>query len=91
MMQETSLAAYRSEVEPTLSERQSLVFAALGKAGPMTNCELAEYLGWRINTVTPRTNELVKIGRATRDCQRPCRITGRTAIAWRAVHKDTLF
>jgi hypothetical protein len=44
MMQDTSLAAYRSEVKPTLGDRQAAVMAALGDDS-LTNTEIADRLG----------------------------------------------
>ncbi len=36
-----------------------------------------------INSVTPRTNELVKMGLLIEDCKRECSISGRKAISWK--------
>ena len=90
MIQDTSRHAYKYDALPTLGERQLLVYNELLKADNLTNLEMAKRLGIEINTVTPRTNELVKLGLVTEDCKRVCRISGRTAIAWRAI-KETLF
>lgn len=82
-VQTTSLFAYRNEVLTTLSYRQAAVLAELGQCDNMTNSELVVALGWGINRVTPRTNELVKAGRVVEACRRECRVTGRRCIAWR--------
>jgi hypothetical protein len=87
-VQQTSLFTYRNEVLPTLSERQQAVLAELRQRENMTNSELAVALGWQINRVTPRTNELVKAGQVVEACRRYCRVTGRTCIAWKIKSKE---
>ena len=52
--------AFRSEIIPTLGERQKAVYDELEAHGPMTNLDVAYALHLPINSVTPRTNELVK-------------------------------
>jgi len=93
-VQQTSLEAYYSDVLPSLSQRQKLILGVLLQGGDWTNTEISSYLGIPINTVTPRVNELVhpkdpkekplieEVGK------RKCKITGRTAIAWRVVKKE---
>lgn len=91
-MQETSVAAL-FEIEPTLGQRQARVYEALCGFPDMTNSELAAYLNWPINTVTPRTNELVKAGKVVESCKRKCAATNRTVIAWRVLrqsHQSTI-
>ena len=39
-------------------------------------------LGLPINQITPRTNELVKMGLVVEDKKRSCDVSGRKAIAW---------
>lgn len=81
-MQDTSLSVYKKEVQPTLGKRQSEVLEAFKKKENFTNAELCEFLSWPINTITPRTNELVAMGYVEEFKKRPCKVTGRTAIAW---------
>jgi len=81
-LQTTSLFAYQ-QIKQTLGERQRAVLDELAKHTDMTNGELAAALGWSINRVTPRTNELVKQGRVAEACRRADKVTGRTCIAWR--------
>lgn len=88
--QETSRIAY-IEVRPHLCERQKKVLEVITKFGPQTNSEMAEKLGWTINTVTPRTNELVKKKLLREIDRRKCYVTGRQAIVWGKVYADTLF
>lgn len=61
MMRDTSLLAYES-VKPTSASKRDLVYAMLLQEGISTDQVLAFKLGWPINTVTPRRNELVKLG-----------------------------
>ena len=57
--QETSREAYHS-VQPKLVGKRKEVLNCLVTNGNMTNGEVADFLHWPINTVTPRMNELVK-------------------------------
>lgn len=81
-VQDTSLQAYFGEVILTLGDRQKQVLAAFTKKEDFTNAELAEFLNWPINTVTPRTNELVKKQMVVEGDRRKCKVTGRMVIAW---------
>ena len=89
MTRETSLKAYFNEVEPTLQAREMQVLEVFERDEELTNGEINSRLGWTINRVTPRVNRLCKEIPGERPAileearKRPCRITGRTAIAWR--------
>jgi predicted ArsR family transcriptional regulator len=82
-MQNTSIQAYRNDVAPTLWQRQRAVMEALRNRPEFTNNELAEFLQWPINTVTPRIFELRAKGKVEESSRRQDGVTGRTAIAWR--------
>ena len=41
-------------------------------------------MGIPINCVTPRTNELYKMGKIVKHGKRPCNISGKMAIEWSA-------
>lgn len=88
-IQDTSRLAF-SDIKPELGERQQKVLEVVHLHGPMTNSEIAEKLDWSINTVTPRTNELVKRRKLVQFEKRYCSITGRLAIVWGEV-TDRLF
>lgn len=77
--QETSGMAYDS-VKPDLGKKQKDVLRAL-EYGPKTNQEISEWLNLPINTITPRTNELVKKGLVVEDSKKIGN-TGRWAIRW---------
>lgn len=85
MIQQTSIKVYREEIEPALGLRQREVLNAFKQKENFTNSELADFLQRAINTITPRTNELVKLGLVREHSQRPCKVTGRKAIAWEIV------
>ena len=82
-IQPTSLFAYRTEVEPTLPFRQKLIFDEIARHEDVTNTEISHYLGIPINTVTPRVNELRKLGLVCESVKRECQITHRKVIAWK--------
>lgn len=92
-IQETSLLAYNNYTKPHLAETQQAVFQALLTRESFTNNELAHYMDWPINSVTPRIFELRKMGKVVAVIKRPCAISGRTAIAWRAIQalQESLF
>ena len=81
MVTETSLMAY-FEVLATLGEKQQKVFNVITNSDGLTNMEIADILGWSINRVTGRTNELVKMYLVKEKEKRKCRVTGRLASAW---------
>lgn len=91
MIQETSRLAYFEEVKPTIGNRHKEVITALSGATDMTNSELAEKLDWGINRVTPRIWELREKGIVIESQKRPCRVTSRTALAWKIKKTNTLF
>lgn len=63
MIQQTSINAYMLLVETTgLGEMQLKVLKAFRIYGNSTNKEIAHKLNLPINSITPRTNELVKAG-----------------------------
>ncbi len=82
MVQNTSVQAYWN-IEEDLGERQALVYNTI-KNSPrsLTNTEIAKILNIPINTVTPRTNELVMQKLVEEKEKRKCDVTGRLAITW---------
>lgn len=85
MIQQTSLFAYRNEVKPTLGARQKIIYEEIQKHEDVTNGEISASLHIPINTVTPRVNELRKLGMVVLAKTRKCRVTGRTCLSWKAV------
>lgn len=79
---QTSLFAYNHEIKPTLMPRQKIIYETLQTRKNFTNTELAEHLGFPINTVTPRVNELRKLGVVRLSEFRKCNVTNRRCCAW---------
>jgi hypothetical protein len=89
MLQDTSIRSYDNEIRPRLSERQATVRRLLlAYPSGLTNAEMAKLLSWPINTVTPRSNELVKLGVARDAGKRKCQVTGRTAHTWALTYRQ---
>lgn len=86
-MQQTSIINYIELKESgKLGRRQELVYSALNQLGQATDMELAKFMGFDDpNRSKPRRNELVKLGLVTELGKRSCKITGKTAIVWKAV------
>ena len=57
---QTSLEAYYNEIIPIMGLRQLEVLKALETIVNASNMMIATHLGWSINRVTPRINELRK-------------------------------
>jgi len=58
---QTSIFAYKS-IQHELGDKQQIVYDAVKELSRATNEEIAHYLGWEINRVTGRVNELSKYG-----------------------------
>ena len=82
----TSLEAYRY-IERTLGEKQRIVLDCLRQYGPLTNEEVKTVLGWEINCVTGRMNELFKKGLVEASGKILSR-KGRSSMRWRAVENS---
>lgn len=83
MIQDTSAEVYFKNVYPNLGHRQAVVLHHLRNASvALTNAEIAAALVRPINEITPRTNELRKIGLVIDAGRRECRITGNSAHQW---------
>ncbi len=80
MVTDTSQTAY-DNIKHLLSEKQAEILKIFrrNKHKNWTNMELSDALGWSINRVTPRTNELRKMGMLRTAGKRKCDITGNTA------------
>lgn len=80
--QETSYEAWQS-IQEKLNDKQRVVLWAFKSQGDMTDEELAAFLGWPINRVTPRRGELVVKG-LLRMAGTKISSTGRRVIIWGA-------
>ncbi len=87
MIRDTSLAAYR-EVEPTIGKKQALVLQTIHKAKrPVNNQEIASHLALPINTITPRTNELLSLEKVELAFKAIYPATGRKVCYWKIKHE----
>ena len=82
LSQQTSLEAFK-EIKKDLGQKQQEVYDGFLGNGSCTNLEVSKLMGIPINCVTPRTNELVKLGRIIKDCKRSCSVSGRLSISWK--------
>lgn len=89
-VQDTSLAAY-ADLRSTLSQRERAVWHALGTfQQPPTAYELLkamqrDYPSIDLNGVRPRLTALLE-KRCVETCgKRPCAVTGKTVLTWRAI------
>ena len=74
MLRVSSWEAYRG-IKPTLGRRQKEILKVIKVAPiPVTNNEIASYLGWAINRVTPRVLELRKMGLVIEYDRRRCKV-----------------
>jgi hypothetical protein len=83
MIQETSLWAHELAAK-NLGAKQKEVVDALRFFPDATNAELAAYLKWPVNRITPRCLELRKMGLILEAGRRTCKVTGGTAHSWKA-------
>ena len=86
-VQQTSLEVY-SRIKKELGKRQQEVYDGFLGNGTCTNLELSRLLGIPINQITPRTNELVKLGFVVEVEKRQCSVSGKKAISWRVKRSD---
>ena len=80
MIRDTSLEAYESLDK--LNHKQKMVFDIIKNKQPCTDQQIAAYLGWPINRVTPRRGELEK-GGVIVDAGKVMTASGRRAHCWR--------
>jgi len=85
MVQDTSRHAYHEYKRTKLKKSQSVVLDVIRYLGNPTNSEIRDFTGFEINVITPRTNELVKLGNVVEGKKRHCKITDRKVLTWRAV------
>ena len=84
MIQQTSLEAFAGLVEgDKLPKCRQMVLDGLRVLGGCaTNMMVAQNIGWSINRVTPRMNELCKAGIVQIGHKKPCFVTKNGAIWW---------
>ena len=84
--QKTSIETYKA-IKSTLAPSYKHILNALVMNKDMTNMELAEFLGWSINRVTPRIKGLRDQGLVRKSDVRPCLVTGKTVLAWETIKR----
>lgn len=85
---QTSLEAYHSLDAGELAATQAEIYYAISRNPYMSNRDLAKMLGREINTVTPRTNELLQMGYIERGDRKLDEVTGRYAYTYRIVRNE---
>ena len=83
---ETSLLSYVKALE-NIGEKQLEVLKCLDTFYSATNLMVARKLGWDINRITPRMNELVKMRLVKEERMDICPEGGRKSIFWIRVKK----
>lgn len=82
-VRDTSIEAY-NELAPILGDKQLLVLKTIAKAKrPVNNHEIASHLVLPINTITPRTNELLSMDKVELAFKATYPVTGRKVCYWR--------
>lgn len=82
-VRDTSRSAY-DDISTTLGDRQKLIFNTISRAKrPVNNQEIADFLKKPINTITPRTNELVSLDKVELAFKGVYPATNRTVCYWR--------
>lgn len=82
-VRDTSKLAY-DEVAPSIGKKQALVLQTINKAKrPVNNQEIASHLSLPINTITPRTNELLSLNRVELAFKATYPATGRKVCYWK--------
>lgn len=81
---QTSMESFKAVV-PKLSEKQQVVYDTIHDNPGMSNHDIARFLHWEINTVTPRVNELRDKGVVDYGGDKVDRLTDRKVMTWRVI------
>lgn len=85
MIRQTSLDAYLQLFESRKMNINQMIIMDLFKrlnGQPVSNLDVANMLGWSINRVTPRVNELVKMRKLVHTGYKTQLETGRCVMLW---------
>ena len=85
MIQETSLEAYRA-LQPELGSMQNMIYNILKTYPGLSNLDISRIIKKPINSVTPRVNELRKMGLVILSHHKKDRITRRRVMCWKPVY-----
>lgn len=80
----TSMPAYL-EALTNINEKQKKVLHAIHHLGVCNDHQIAEFLTWPINRVTPRRGELIDVGLIETAFRGKDFETGRTVNFWKAI------
>ncbi len=80
----TSLPAYQ-EAQININKKQQAVLDAIHALGVCCDHQIAEYLGWPINRVTPRRGELIDAGLIEMSFRGKDFETNRTVNFWKPI------
>lgn len=83
----TAIDSYYSVIDKLPTKRRN-VFNAIKELSSASNLDIASHLRIPINQVTPRTNELVKLGVVEEDCRKESPVTGKRVIYWKAIELE---
>lgn len=79
----TSILSYYEEEDSGRNAYKRDIVLRTIKARPgASNADLGRILGWEINRITPRTNELMKLGLIERKGTKKDIYTGKTVYYW---------
>lgn len=82
-VRDTSKLAYQ-EVSPKIGAKQALILNTIRRAKrPVNNQEVADHLALPINTITPRTNELLGLNKVELAFKAKFPRTGRKVCYWK--------
>jgi predicted transcriptional regulator len=81
-VRDTSLIAY-AEVLQNLGERQLEVYKVLHELKEANNTMISQQMNLSINNITPRINEMRKLGIVRQSKKEICPITSRLTIFWK--------
>lgn len=84
MVMDTSLDAW-SKIKRELNPRQTQVLNTITKYPDHTNNELSKIMKIPLQSVTPRTGELLNLGKIKRVERRACGVTGGNSWTWRVI------
>ena len=84
MISQTSLDAYSTIND--LGKKQQIVYETIEELGGATNEQISRHLGWQINRVTGRVNELYKLNMLEVTGVRP-NVSGKSAKVWSVVEE----
>jgi hypothetical protein len=83
-VKDTSLETFY-DIKSSLGDRQKVVLETIQHAKrPVNNQEIANFLHRQINTITPRTNELVELGKVELAFKAVYPTTNRRVCYWKA-------